>query len=164
MMDLFETALAHVLKWEGGEKYTNDPRDPGGETKFGIAKRSHPDVNIAALTHEQAADIYRDEYWNICRCDALPAPLAFMVFDTAVNQGVAFAIKTLQRALGVTADGHLGPQTLVAVKAANVSAVLRDYAARRMYHYMLLDDLDDTYGLGWSRRIIDTTLVASGVA
>lgn len=156
----FDAALAHVLKWEGGEAYTNDPRDPGGETKFGIAKRSHPDVDIANLTHDQAADIYRREYWTLCRCDELPPALALMVFDTAVNQGVAFASKTLQRALKVTADGHIGPQTLVAVKAADSLTVLREYAARRMHHYMLLDDLDDTYGLGWSRRIIDTTIVA----
>ena len=46
--EAFDTLIGH----EGG--YSNDPRDPGGETRYGISKRAYPDVNIATLTLEQA--------------------------------------------------------------------------------------------------------------
>jgi len=48
----FDEIIEVVLEHEGG--YVNDPDDPGGETNFGIAKRSHPDVDIKNLTKEGA--------------------------------------------------------------------------------------------------------------
>ncbi len=48
MLINFDEIIEVVLHHEGG--YVNDPDDPGGETNFGIAKRSHPDVDIANLT------------------------------------------------------------------------------------------------------------------
>ena len=61
----FETAIAFVLNEEGG--YSNDPRDPGGETNFGISKRAHPQVDIKNLTLEEAESIYRYEHtaWDL---------------------------------------------------------------------------------------------------
>ena len=44
MLVNFDEIIEVVLHHEGG--YVNDPKDPGGETNFGIAKRSHPDVDI----------------------------------------------------------------------------------------------------------------------
>lgn len=77
----FETALTFTLQWEGG--YVNDPDDPGGETNFGIAKRSHPHEDIKNLTRERAAEIYKEGYWF----EGLAEPLASAAFDTAVNVG-----------------------------------------------------------------------------
>ena len=50
MLTDFNDIIEVVLHHEGG--YVNDPKDPGGETNFGIAKRSHPDVDIKNLTKE----------------------------------------------------------------------------------------------------------------
>ena len=50
MLTLFDDIIKVVLHHEGG--YVNDPQDPGGETNFGIAKRSHPDVDIKNLTED----------------------------------------------------------------------------------------------------------------
>ena len=58
----FDEIIDIVLEHEGG--YVNDPDDPGGETNFGIAKRSHPDVDIANLTKAGAKEIYKAEYWD----------------------------------------------------------------------------------------------------
>jgi lysozyme family protein len=85
----FERAFKFAISAEGG--YVNDPDDPGGETKFGISKRAYPSVDIAALTAEQAKEIYRRDYWERAGCDALKWPLNILVFDAAVNQGVSFA-------------------------------------------------------------------------
>jgi len=78
-------AIDFVLKWEGG--YTHDPLDPGGETNFGISKKSYPDLDIKNLTKEQAVEIYKRDYWLATKCDTLPYPLDIIVFDTAVNMG-----------------------------------------------------------------------------
>ena len=58
----FDEIIEVVLEHEGG--YVNDPKDPGGETNFGIAKRSHPDVDIKNLTKESAKEIYKEVYWD----------------------------------------------------------------------------------------------------
>lgn len=85
----FEKAVTFVLKKEGG--YVNDPRDPGGETKFGISKRSYPDVDIKNMTVTAAKQIYYTDYWQIMKCDDMLWPLNLIVFDTAVNMGVGRA-------------------------------------------------------------------------
>lgn len=85
----FGSAVSFVLAQEGG--YVNDPADPGGETKYGISKRSYPYLDIASLTVDQAKAIYYTDYWEASGADRLPMPLALVVFDTAVNTGVGHA-------------------------------------------------------------------------
>jgi len=80
----------------GKDGYVNDPRDPGGETKYGIAKRSHPTVDFKTLTREGAAKIYRAEYWDAAKCEAVSEQLRLTLFDTAVNCGVGRARQFLQ--------------------------------------------------------------------
>ena len=80
-------ALKFTLKWEGSQ-YTNDPNDPGGETKWGISKAAYPDEDIENLTRERALQIYQNDYWKPLGCDDLPYPYNVAVFDTAVNCGV----------------------------------------------------------------------------
>ena len=88
-MTNFERALEFVLRWEGG--YSNDPRDPGGETNFGISKRAYPRENIHDMTRKRAAELYKRDYWEPAGCEALPYPAALAVFDTAVNCGTVSA-------------------------------------------------------------------------
>jgi hypothetical protein len=92
-MSGFPEAFDFVIGREGG--YNNDPRDPGGETKYGISKRSYPDLDIASLTLDDARRIYQQHYWDRVGGDELPAPLALVVFDTAVHSGVSRALKFL---------------------------------------------------------------------
>ncbi len=92
-----------MLRVEGG--YVDNPADPGGETKFGISKRFHLDLDIKNLTEDQAAEIYRREYWEPNGCDALPWPLDMCVFDTAVNMGAHEAAQLLTKARGQVMEG-----------------------------------------------------------
>lgn len=149
----FASALDVILHHEGG--YVFHPHDPGGETNFGISKRQFPGEDITNLTRERAAEIYREHYWSKIRGDDLTPAVALICFDAAVNQGVSFAIKTMQRAARVSVDGALGPVTLAALNRADQRTIVREVAAFRIHRYMLLDDLDDTFGLGWARRIVD---------
>jgi hypothetical protein len=94
----FYDALSFTLSWEGG--YVNDPEDPGGETKWGIAKTFHPDLDIKNLTPAEAARIYYEEYWEPSWCDMLPAPLSTVMFDTAVLCGPGRAKQFLRESKG----------------------------------------------------------------
>lgn len=94
-------AFKFTLRWEVGADqqggYTNDPKDPGGETKFGISKRSFPELDIKNLTPEQAMFIYLDKYWYPSGADELEYPLCVVVFDTAFLCGVSRATSWLRQ-------------------------------------------------------------------
>ena len=153
----FETAFAFVIEKEGGE--VNDPRDNGGHTKYGISQKEYPDLDISALTVEQAKEIYRSDYWLRAGCDGLPEGLGIAVFDSAVNQGVGKAIKLLQRSLRVAEDGAIGPMTLAAMKRADPNQLIENYCTERALHYASLDDFP-TFGRGWLRRLFHVARIA----
>lgn len=83
-----------LLKWEGG--YDNDPDDPGGETKYGIDKRSHPKEDIRNLTKERATQIYWEEYWlRPNSCDNYKPGMGEVIFNCRVNAGLGRVNKIL---------------------------------------------------------------------
>src|SRR6266704_463277 len=92
----FRKSLQFVLQHEGD--YVNDPAYPGGETKWGISKRSYPGLDIQNLTPEQAANIYSQDYWDRVGADSIPFPMCTAVFDTAVNDGVKRALDWMKQA------------------------------------------------------------------
>ena len=145
-----------VLHHEGG--YINDPDDPGGETNFGVAKRSHPDVDIKNLTKDGAKEIYKEVYWDKNKVESLPENLRHIAFDMYVNQGKSRGVKILQQAAnakgaGLKVDGGLGPMTLKAITESNVE--LDRVRAYRIKYYADLvtrkPDLEKFY-FGWFRR------------
>lgn len=146
----FDEAFEKLIGHEGG--YVNDARDPGGETNWGISKRSYPAVDIKALTLDGAKLIYRRDFWDRCRADQLPAELRFDLFDGAVNSGVVQSVRWLQQSVGAVDDGVLGPLTLAAVAAMNPAAVAARYNGNRL---MFMTDLKvwPTFSRGWARRI-----------
>lgn len=136
--------------------YVNDPYDNGGETKFGVAKNANTDLNITKLTWEQAKAAYYVRYWIAGKCDQLSPRLAVLHFDGCVNHGVKRANMFLQRAVGVTDDGIIGPQTMSKVKAANVMQLLGSVCTQREQFYRAIVKNNPTqarYLNGWLRRI-----------
>jgi lysozyme family protein len=94
----FKKALPIVLLHEGG--YVYDPDDPGGETNFGISKRSHPDINVKNMTRTDAEKIYQEEYWNKIRGDEIfDQTIAGNLFDFSVTSGVANAMTLLHNTI-----------------------------------------------------------------
>lgn len=91
-MNTFNQALTFVALHEWGNRdsggYTDDPVDPGGETKFGISKRAYPDIDIKSLTRTEAEVIYKRDYWDKAGCENMEPKLGIAVFDSAVNCGV----------------------------------------------------------------------------
>lgn len=146
----FDQAFSVLMQHEGG--YSNDANDPGGETKYGISKRAYPALDIKNLTLEQAAAIYRRDYWGPAGCDAVPDPLRMDLFDMAVNSGVKAAVRCLQRAAGETADGVLGPRTLQAVQSIPSTRLIARFNAERL-EFMTSLPTWSSFGKGWARRI-----------
>jgi len=102
----FEAIFPWLLEWEGG--YDNDPDDPGGETNYGIDKRSHPNVDIKHLTKDGAKAIYWKSYWQAYKCEDYPYPLGEVVFNCCVNAGYGRAKQFLTA--GVNANIFLNEQ------------------------------------------------------
>ena len=124
MNDKAKRVLDFIIAKEGG--YVNHPNDPGGETKFGISKRSYPTLDIKNLTREQAAEIYKRDYFDKVKGDQLPFWLGLMVADFAVNAGVKTSVKLLQKTLvdsgcPLDTDGIFGNATLNAALAVHFS-------------------------------------------
>ena len=140
----------------------NDPLDPGGETNWGISKRAYPSVNIKNLTKQQAIDIYKKDYWNVIKGDELPSGVDLVVFDAAINSGNKQSVKWLQRSVGVTDDGVMGPATLAAVKKANPQDVVNKTTQQRLQFMKSLDTWV-RFGRGWTNRIVGLQVTAKGM-
>lgn len=146
----FLVAYDRLIGAEGG--YVNNPKDPGGETNWGISKRAYPDLDIKALTRGQARDIYKRDFWDRCHADELPWSVAFQAFDFAVNSGIETAVRYLQRALEVADDGHWGPVTRAAAVSIDEPRTLMRLNGLRIDYMTRLKNWDNA-SRGWARRI-----------
>lgn len=163
----FQESFDRVIGHEG--RFSNDAKDPGnwtggavgmGElrgTKYGISAAAYPKLAIAALSREDARDIYLADYWNRLRLDEMPEGLRYFIFDYAVNSGATRAACDLQAALGVLRDGDIGPKTLMAVKASSPVSIFRMMFVDRAMVFALSNN-DARYGAGWFARLFDVTL------
>jgi lysozyme family protein len=149
MDKVFESIIERVLGHEGG--YVNHPDDPGGETNWGISKRSYPHLDIANLTRSEAVQIYYRDFWLPCLRAASNQALAFLMLDAAVNHGMGNACRFLQRAVGVADDGSIGPITVAAVRRMDLADVQLLFMAERFEFWAKLKSFD-SFGRGWVRR------------
>ena len=161
----FSSVVKMILVHEGG--YVNHPSDPGGETKYGISKRAYPEVDIAELTEDEAATIYKRDYWDRIKGDDLPAGVACAVMDYAVNSGISRASKALQSVCGISnGDGIIGPASLNAVwttvKNTSEEDVINGVTEQRQAFIRGLK-IYETFGKGWERRITETQEKALGL-
>lgn len=146
----FEQVFDRTLGHEGN--YSNNPNDPGGETKWGISKRSYPNLIIKDLTEEDAFNIYKRDFWDRLGMDRLPDGVQFQLFDFAINSGIETSIRYFQRALGVADDGHFGPVSFAASSISTESDMIMNLNAERLDYMTRLKNWPDA-SRGWARRI-----------
>lgn len=139
----FYKAIDHILVNEGG--YVNDPNDAGGETKYGISKRSYPNVDIKLLTEEAAKQIYRRDFWDANNLDQIKdQAVATKILDMAVNMGSSRAAKILQQVLAndfrvsVGIDGDIGRLTIKGTNQQDGLQVLKYLRLRCIEFYTRL--------------------------
>ena len=170
----FDEAFEKLIGHEGG--FQNDPKDRGnwtggkigkGElkgTKFGISAASYPHLDIKNITLAEAKAIYKRDFWDETLRDLIhliQPPLDFTLFDIAVNSGVPTAHKYLQKALGVKADGIIGPRTQ-SVLLDVIREWQHDKLDNRINAIRLLEMADmkgfSRNGKGWVRRVAKNIL------
>lgn len=161
MKENFDEALKAVLKHEGG--FVNHPKDPGGMTNLGVTKRvweewvgkKVDEKTMRSLTPELVAPMYRKNYWDAVKGDELPEGLDYLMFDFAVNSGPVRAIRTMQKAMGLTTDGIIGPKTLGVLKDSNREELVARFSDEKEAFYRALPTFS-TFGKGWLRRVAET--------
>lgn len=167
----FTACLHEVLHMEGG--FSDDPRDPGGPTNFGITRAELADVQrvpvnsitedmMKALTLDDATGIYQSRYWNVLRCEDVPLGVDMMLFHFGVNAGHATSAKLLQTVVGTACDGIVGRQTVTAACRTNAAKLIDDLAQAQIKHYGTREKFS-TYGNGWINRVNRAQKVAKGM-
>ena len=155
----FEKVFEYVIRNEGD--YVFDKNDPGGETKFGISKRSYPALNIRDLTLEDAKKIYYRDFWLKGRFEEILDDLvSTQVFDLSVNLGIRAAVIVLQRALRsvgktVQEDGLMGSETLLATMYSEprcLSAAIKSEAAGYYRQIAANNPSQQKFLKGWLNR------------
>jgi lysozyme family protein len=162
----WKQAFEQMLASEGG--FTDDERDNGnklpdgrkGSTMLGVTQFNWENHVGHQVTHDQMrkltpADVeplYKKKYWDVVRADELPSGIDYLVFDMGVNAGPGRSIKLLQTAVGVPADGGLGPITMKAVLAADPVELIERFSAEKEAFYRSLKDFQ-VYGKGWLNRV-----------
>lgn len=173
----FEEALALVGIAEGG--YTNDPRDPGGRTIAGLSQAANPDLYIWPMIetwesrgcspsqidklarqdpHFQGLvqAVYRGRYWNQVCCDDMPALMRYPVFNACVNLGPIQTTKLLQKSVGVSQDGKLGPITLSEIRHTDTNILYHAFMTHWRAFYKSLVAAKPECGVylnGWLSRV-----------
>lgn len=156
----FDPCLRFVLKEEGGND--DDPDDPGGRTSRGIEQReytafcklhslSHYPADVFEAPQAVIEQIYQQQYW-LPYCEMLPPGMDLVFFDTHVLEGLVPAVRFLQHAVHVEADGHLGLVTAAAVRGINdFVGVVTDVTAQRKNAFRGMRKYWK-YGKGWNAR------------
>jgi lysozyme family protein len=164
----WDNAFRLMLQSEGG--FVNHPRDPGGMTNLGVTKatwenwvgREVDEAEMRGLTPEKVEPLYKERYWDAVRGDELPMGLDYLMFDFAVNAGAGRAIKLLQTAVSVRADGWFGPITMAAVQSIDPVTLIERFSAEKVVFYRGLNTFA-TFGNGWLNRVADVKAKASSM-
>lgn len=146
----FDTAFERLMGHEKG--YVNNPNDPGGETNWGISRRSYPNEDIKGMTQERAKEIFRRDFWNRVNADGLHDSIAFQLADLAYHSGPETAVRLFQRALRVSDDGHWGPISQAAADSMSETDQIMRLNGVRLDWLTYRSNWPNA-SRGWARRI-----------
>ena len=109
----FEFCLKAVLAECGQYRDSPDPMN------FGVSRSEYEDwvgykVNekfMRGMDISHVRTFYKVKYWEPAGCDSIYVGLDLCLFDFAILAGPETAIRQLQRTVGSTEDGVIGPKT-----------------------------------------------------
>lgn len=183
-------SINFTLKKEG-TKFTNDHEDRGGPTRHGVClnfdkngwRRAFgeelTEERIKTMPQSDAALFYWEDDWKRkAHADKLPWPVNLVVFDAIVNHGRGGINGTttlsgggvwLQRVVGATADGIIGPKTIKAVERMvqgdpkKALQLAHDFNEKRKRFYIRIvarNESQRKYLSGWMTRLLDIQALA----
>jgi lysozyme family protein len=170
MKRTYDVCLPLLLAHEGG--YSNHPSDPGGPTNFGITISDYRQyvkpgaiaADVRRMTVEEAKRIYRTRYWDLQRCDELPAGLDYAVFDFGVNSGTGRSAKSLRRLLGLPEyPATISDEVIAAAHGADALTLVGKICDERLQFLRSLRTWP-IFGKGWGRRVAEVKATASAIA
>lgn len=160
-----DSLITDILEREGG--FVDHPADKGKATKFGITlgtlsdyrKQSCTVEDVRQLSATEARLIYEQNYikapgFDRIASDALRATLV----DFGVHSGPIAAIRALQKAVGVPADGMLGGQTEAAANLLDgrrLALKVLAGRARKLGRIITDDPTQAAFAAGWMDRVAD---------
>ncbi|OXI24368.1 glycoside hydrolase family 108 protein [Burkholderia sp. AU15512] len=151
-MSSFDNAFDALIGNEGG--YSNNPKDPGGETMWGVTARVARAAGYTGamrdLPRDTAKAIAKRLYWDPLHLDQFDPRVAFQIFDANYNGG--HPVIWMQGGAGATVDGVLGPKTIAAVQATDPLRFILRWNALRLTYFTSLATWA-TFGKGWARRV-----------
>ncbi len=149
----------HTLLWEGGDKLHNVEGDTGGWTKYGVAFNKNKDLfdtleDFKDTTYDEASALAFMNYFLAIHAPSVPKEAQLMYFDFAYNCGPGAAIKMMQRSLGLTDDGGIGPITKSKMNAVTKQGL---YEQRKAYYNRLVEKnaSQSKFLKGWMNRADD---------
>ena len=125
----YDYAFNVLLKYEG-VIYHDDPKDPGGPTKYGwtlksyrgTVSRSATKETIKGITEAQAKNLYKKHWWKKYKANKIKSKrLATTLFLAQINMGPYRPNKVLQTMTNdlcdtkLSVDGVLGTRSLRAI-------------------------------------------------
>lgn len=178
----YDVAFQVVLKNEG--ELEENPKDPGGITKYGISLRflrnipqeklktygifDSPNENtIKDLTIDQVRRIYLEEFWKVAPFEKINnQQVVNYIFDMAIDMGISPAIKCAQRACWAIMkkkdnpidDGVLGNATLDVINKCGIWIISAMRSERAGYYRLTAEHNteDKEFLNGWLGRAYGT--------
>jgi len=159
----FDKAVEKVLVHEGG--FVNDPLDRGGATNWGITQKTYENFvgrpvsisEIQNMPRGNAITIYKTQYWDKVRGDEIKSyPIAFSIFDQAVNQGPARAIKRAQSVLGIYPDGNIDSEMIKRLNNSDEADFINKFADESERYYRRIvenNPSQEKFLAGWLKRV-----------
>jgi lysozyme family protein len=160
----FEKYLELLLSLEGGLKLHKNPTEKL-ETYAGIYRKAHPEWpgwsyldRGETPPYELVKEFYYKNYYKPFE-KVKNEKIRNILFESAVNLGVKQAVKLAQKALGLEADGILGPKTLEALNKVNPENFIKDFTLLRIAFYTNLANKNprryNLYLRGWINRTFE---------
>ena len=182
-----ENIVPFILKWETGttgigltneqlfEKaklkgFANDPDDLGGATMCGVTlatfaeycrRKGYPRptiVRLKAIKYKEWLEILKTMFWDKWKADQINnESIALILVDWVWGSG-KYGITIPQKAIGVTADGIVGPKTITAVNAKDPKQLFDLIRKERLAYIERICRSRPTnlkYKRGWLNRLND---------
>ena len=182
-----ENIVPFILKWETGttgigltneqlyEKaklkgFANDPDDLGGATMCGVTlatfaeycrRKGYPRptiVRLKAIKYKEWLEILKTMFWDKWKADQINnESIALILVDWVWGSG-KYGITIPQKAIGVTADGIVGPKTIAAVNAKDPKQLFDLIRKERLAYIERICRSRPTnlkYKRGWLNRLND---------